>query len=260
MSRDERVKFLSLKASFESVIDLLEALRNAIQAGAWEAAQSALVGVYQITEYMTRGHFNQYTQVFRKMGQALEARDAEEATANVFGLLAHFRQGHVDVAKRAGYSAPKIYSSNDPASAESPQALVFVESPYGGLVFASLEVATAIDRLHRVCKAKTWEEVRRLLSTEEFEGLFAEYVFSDTGDFDVAEAIPSAQTKAPRQTALPPTQRVPPRRLRWGSVHADGARRSSASRGRKPPRSCLPLRWPGRCPDSLAAIEFGGRG
>lgn len=32
MSRHERVKFLSLKASLESVIDLLEALRNAIQA------------------------------------------------------------------------------------------------------------------------------------------------------------------------------------------------------------------------------------
>lgn len=192
MSRDERVKFLSLKASFESVIDLLEALRNAIQAGAWETAQCALVGVYQLTEYMTQGHFNQYTQVFGEIGQALEARDANEATAIVVALLAHFRAGHVDVAKRAGYSAPKIYGSNDPARAKSPQPLVFVEYPNSGcLVFASLEIATAIDRLHRVCEAKTWEEVRRLLSTEEFDGFFAECDFADTGDFDVAEAIPT---------------------------------------------------------------------
>ena len=188
MSRDERVKFLSLKASIESVINLLEALRNAIGAGVWDVAQNALVGVSQFTEYLT---FTQYTQVFGKMEEALEVRDADEATAYVLALLARFREGHVDIAKRAGYAAPKIYSSNDPALAEPPQPLVFVESPYSGLVFASLEVAAAIDRLHRVCEAKTWEEVRRLLSTEEFEGLFAECAPGNPGGFNVAEAIPT---------------------------------------------------------------------
>ena len=134
----------------------------------------------------------QYAEVFSEMGQALEARDAEAAATIALALLAQFRIAHVNVAKRAGYSAPKIYSSNDPALVESPQPLVFVEDPdSGSLMFASLQSAMAIDGLHRVCEAKIWEEVRRLLSTEEFEGLFAECELSVTSDFDVADAIPT---------------------------------------------------------------------
>jgi hypothetical protein len=82
------------------------------------------------------------------------------------------------------YKPPTVEAPETQIAALRPD-LVFRESPYDScLVFAPLERAAAVDRIHRALESATWGEFRRKMDPEEYARLLQVMSAADTDALD----------------------------------------------------------------------------